>query len=67
MPALMERKRKRPHEAEEPKPPVTHDDDSLFAYEVEVGHGRELHVLSDPVNTWGYCCGNQLWSAGLGT
>lgn len=27
------------------------------------GAGKELTLHSDPTNQWGYCLGNQLWSA----
>jgi len=36
---------------------------SLLLYRLPVATDRSLAVLSDPGNSWGYCIGNQLWSA----
>ena len=32
-------------------------------YSIDIGHDQELHILSDPINSWGYATGNTLWTS----
>ena len=40
------------------------DTEGLLLYDLDIGHGKALKVVSDPCHKCHtYCCGNSLWTA----
>lgn len=46
------------------KAPVDVCTEGLLLYDLDIGHGKTLKVVSDPCHMCHtYCCGNSLWTA----
>uniref|UniRef100_A0A7S1N0Y0 Calmodulin-lysine N-methyltransferase n=1 Tax=Eutreptiella gymnastica TaxID=73025 RepID=A0A7S1N0Y0_9EUGL len=47
----------------QPPARIPRDESDLCRYSLRVTSNQELHILSDPINSWGYATGNTLWTS----